>query len=70
VTDSYAGLDLLADVFEDTEDAPKPLWNWYLTKLHPSPEDPRWVADMILHPCADGSRVTSVQSIRPAGGAE
>ena len=41
MSDFYAGLDLLADVFpgtEATETTPTPLWNWWLTTLWPAPD--------------------------------
>jgi hypothetical protein len=64
--DVYAGVDLLADVFEGTEDAPVPLdrrdAGGNLVRLWPSPDDPRWAADMAFYP--DG-KLMAVRSIRP-----
>lgn len=57
--------DLLADVFEGTEDAPTPLWNWWMTKLHPAPGDPRWHVDVTLTSAWGQDRVSEVRSIRP-----
>ena len=49
--DPYAGLDLLADVFDDTADAPMPdgptmpLLAGQKLLLRVSPHDPRWTYD-------------------------
>lgn len=57
--------DLLADVFEGTEDAPLPVgmrdrgfgcrWLW------PSPEDPRWQVEMRFLPSGELSWVGDVR---------
>lgn len=66
MTDHYAGLDLLADVFPGTETAPLPQRsrdrNGGLLKLYASTADPRWTVDVWLHSNGD---VACVQSIRP-----
>jgi len=64
--DVYAGVDLLADVFEGTEDAPVPMARrdagGNLLRLWPSPDDPRWTVDMAFYP--DGN-IMAVRSITP-----
>ena len=60
----YDGQDLLADVFEGTEDAPVPVARrdagGNLLRLWPSPDDPRWTVDMAFYP--DGN-IMAVRSI-------
>lgn len=69
--DVYAGMDLLADVFEGTEDAPAPVdrrdAGGNILRLFASPDDPRWAVDMTFYP--DG-KLMSVNSIRPRDGSE
>ena len=69
MSDFYAGLDLLADVFSnirDTADAPVPVpvrdSNGSLIKLYANPADPRWSVRMWRWPNGD---VRLVQSIEP-----
>jgi len=66
VTDSYDGLDLLADVFEDTEDAPDPVERrdagGNLLRLWPSPDDPRWTVEMTFYP---NGWLRAVWSVKP-----
>lgn len=70
MSDFYAGLDLLADVYRDTSDtaaAPQPVpvrdSNGSLVKLYANPEDPRWSVRMWRWPNGD---VRLVHSIEPA----
>ena len=68
MSDPYAGLDLLADVFpgtETTETTPMPLWNWWLTTLWPAPDDPRWQVDAPLLSHVDSVRYGHVASVTP-----
>lgn len=55
--DAYPGQDLLADVFEGTEDAPAPLVRRNraggLQSLWANPADPRWHVVCRLHPDGD-----------------
>jgi hypothetical protein len=71
VSDCYAGVDLLADVFEGTEDAPVPVplrnSDGHLVKLWPNPSDPRWSMQMSLHRNGD---VDFVQYCVPRAGQE
>jgi hypothetical protein len=64
--DDYADVDLLADVFEGTEDAPTPVdrrdAGGNILRLFASPDDPRWAVDMTFHP--DGKPM-AVHSVRP-----
>ena len=65
-THDYAGEDLLADVFEGTEEAPTPMdrrdAGGNLLRLWPSPDDPRWSVDMTLYP---NGKVMAVHSVKP-----
>jgi hypothetical protein len=75
MTDSYDGLDLLADVFEDTEDAPTPVERrdagGNLLRLWPSPDDPRWSVDASFYPEGGLMAVRSVKWRQgPTGGPE
>ncbi len=58
--------DLLADVFEGTEDAPTPIGRHdaggNLLRLCASPADPRWVVDASFYP--DG-KLKVVHSVKP-----
>ena len=67
MTERYPGLDLLADVFEDTENAPNPApvkdAGGNLIKLWPDPGDPRWTTRM--HRRANGD-VACVYSCVPS----
>jgi hypothetical protein len=67
MSDCYDGQDLLADVFEGTEDAPDPApvidCGGSLIKLWANPADPRWSVDMSRRPNGD---VIVVRSIRRA----
>jgi hypothetical protein len=55
--DHYPGLDLLADVFEGTEDAPNPVpvvdAGGSTVKLWANPADPRWSIRMDRRPNGD-----------------
>lgn len=66
--DAYPGLDLLADVFPGTEDAPTPLIrrnaNGNLQSLWPSPDDPRWHVHARLYPDGEIAWIDD-RSIRP-----
>jgi hypothetical protein len=66
MTDFYSGQDLLADVFEDTEDAPPPVERrdagGNLLRLYPAPEDPRWDVDVSFYP---NGWLRAVNSITP-----
>jgi hypothetical protein len=55
--DFYGSVDLLADVFPGTENAPTPMSRKdagrNLLSLWPSPEDPRWSVWMTFYPNGD-----------------
>lgn len=63
--DPYSGRDLLADVFEGTQDAPLPVPSrdagGHTLSLWANPEDPRWSVSMSRHPNGDVWVVYSCQ---------